>query len=524
MFDVTIKGGTVVDGTGADRFLADLGIIGDRIIAVGNLAESSAGETIDARGLLIAPGFVDVHNHSDGWMLRIPHLTAKTLQGFTTEVLMADGISYAPVDEHTAPSWMFYLRALNGLRLNDYNGWSSIDEYLQQLNGRNVQNAVAHIPYANVRSLACGFGRAGVDDFQMLQIRREIRRGMESGAVGLSTGLDYIVQCHSSTDELVEACTTLKEFGGLYVTHVRYKKGLMTALREAVEIGKRSGNRVHISHLKALSPYTAEEVLGYIDKTARHEVDFTFDVYPYQPGSTMLSYLLPYEVWDDGPLAVLDKLKNREVRNRFRSGLKNYRLDFEHMRIAWVASRDNAIHQGQSVADFISQRRQSPEDALCDLLIEERLAVLCVFDEGDDRLVWPFLQHDLFMVGSDGIFFPDGVVHPRVYGSAGRILGPCVREWKLFSLEAAVHKLSGLPAKRFGLRDRGVIREGAFADVVVFDAERVIDRATYSQPHQSCTGVLQVLVNGVRVIVDGEPSLTLPERLPGRVLRYEILS
>src|SRR5258708_15599495 len=195
MYDILIKNGTVIDGSKAPRFRADVGIQADRIQHVGNLDGAEAQHVIDAQGKIVAPGSVDVHTHSDAWLLKMPHFFPKTSQGFTTEIIMADGISYAPVDSHTAHDWIFYLRCLNGLRLDEYRGWNSIAEYMALLDRRNVQNVATHIPYANVRTLACGFGRQAPDDFQMRQIRAAIAEGMEQGAVGLSTGMDYIAEC-----------------------------------------------------------------------------------------------------------------------------------------------------------------------------------------------------------------------------------------------------------------------------------------------------------------------------------------
>ena len=282
MFDLLIQNGEIIDGTGAARFRGDVGIRAGRIAAVGEVADAEAKEAIDAAGLAVCPGFIDVHNHSDGWMLKEPLQPSKTLQGFTTEVLALDGIGYAPVSDHTWREWFFYLRALDGLRMDEYRGWRSLAEFMQHVESRAGQNAAMHVPYANVRSLFCGFGRHRVDDFQMRSIRRVIREEMEQGAVGVSTGLDYLCQCFSTTDELVEAVSVLKETGGLYATHVRYKKGLYAGLEEAFEIGRRAEVPVHISHLKAPSPGEIDRVLEVID-AARKDVDLSFDVYPYQP-------------------------------------------------------------------------------------------------------------------------------------------------------------------------------------------------------------------------------------------------
>jgi N-acyl-D-aspartate/D-glutamate deacylase len=546
LFDLILSGGTVIDGTGSPPMAADIAITADRIAAIGKLAGASTRQTIDCSGRSVAPGLIDVHNHSDGWMLLNPHQTWKTSQGFTTEVLMADGISYAPVSESNWRQWLHYLRSLNGLTLADYSGWRSLDEYMSLLDGRNVQNAAFHVPYANVRALACGFGRTlPPDDFQMRQIREEIRRGMEAGAVGLSTGLDYIEQHHATTEELVSACTAIAPFGGLYVTHVRYKLGLLPALREAIEIGRRAGVKVHISHLKGSSEQEVQEVLALLDQ-ARRDVDLSFDVYPYQRGSTMLNFLLPYEVWADGPLGVLGRLDRPEIRVRFRAGLDALAVPLDQISIAWAAvpnwegeapaeplaavpnwegealvSNDRAEPlAGLNLAQFVEKSGKPVEEALIDLLIDSNLATLMVVGPHDkDHLVEPLIGHDLAILGSDGIYFPGGHVHPRVFGSAGRWLGPLVRDRKVQSLEASIHKASGKAAARFGLADRSVIRQGAFADLIVFDPETISDRATYDKPQQTCVGVHTVIVNGRTIVTDGG-ALTPPDgQLPGRRLR-----
>lgn len=516
MFDLVIRKGTVVDGTGRDRFPADVAVAGGRIVEVGNLSAARAKAEIDAAGRIVAPGFIDVHNHSDGWLLREGNFAPKTLQGFTTEIIMSDGIGYAPVNAHTARQWLFYLRALDGLRLQDYTGWKTLEEFLATIEGSSAQNVAAHLPYANVRSLACGFRRIGVDDFQMREIQRQIRIGMKAGAVGVSTGLDYIVQCFATTDELVEALSVMAPYDGLYVTHVRYKKGLLPALQEAAEMGRRAGVRVHVSHLKGQSDGEVDKVLEFLDRT-RKEVDISFDVYPYQPGSTMLSYLLPYEVWEEGPLAAAARLQRPEILARFADGLEAYRLPLDRIRIAWVATQENSHLQGMTLASFIEQSGLPAADALADLLIEERFTPLLVFDEGDDRLVEPLLQHDLCMLGSDGIYCEGGLVHPRVYGSAGRMLGPLCRDRKLFSLEQAVQKMSGIPANRFRLPGRGTLEAGQFADIVVFHPDTITDQATYDHPHRPTVGVTDVIVNGTPIVAEG--NVLSPTTTPGLALR-----
>jgi N-acyl-D-amino-acid deacylase len=521
-FDLLIRGGQLIDGTGAPARQGDVGIVGGRIAAVGHLStqETRAAKVIQADRLVVAPGFIDVHTHSDGWLLKQANFLPKTSQGFTTEVLASDGISYAPVTEHNWRDWFLYLRALDALEPEDYREWRSLAEYIALFDRATAQNTAVLAPYANLRVLAAGWRRGPLDDSQRRIVRREVEKTMEAGAIGLSTGLDYIAECFATTGELVDACRAMASWKRPYVTHVRYKIGTLAGVQEAVEIGKRAGVPVHISHLKAGTAQLAEQILDYVDRVAINEVDFTFDIYPYLAGSTMLNYLLPYEVWEDGPSAAIDKLGDPGVRERFALALACYDLPPEQVRIAWIPGETGSKHVGKSLADFARDARRPLAEALADLLQRERLAGLSILEAADDRLVEPFLRHSKFMLGSDGIWFPDGQVHPRVYGSASRMLGPLVRDRKLFSLEEAVRRMTSVAAERFGLADRGLVREGAFADLVVFDPQRVGDRASYQDPHQLSVGIDHVVVGGVEVIAGGTPADDLGRELPGRALRY----
>lgn len=518
MFDLLITGAEVVDGSAdAKRFRADIAISEDKISAIGDLQSAESRAELDARGKIVAPGFIDVHNHSDGWLLKYPNFSVKTCQGFTTEVLMSDGISYAPVNGQTNPEWMHYLRPLNGLEQSDYRGWQSIADYMELIDQNTAQNVAAQIPYANLRTIACGFGSAAPNTSQREQIQRLVREGMEQGAAGLSTGLEYLSESFAQTEELVSACEPLADYNGLYVTHVRYPIGVVDGVREAVEIGKRAKIAVHISHLKGANPQQAEDLLDYINNVAVNEVDFSFDVYPYAAASTMLHYLLPYEVWVDGPSKVPAKLRDTVVQAGFAESLAE--LNLSEVMLAWLPDGKNKQWQGKYLNEFVQAAGIPAAEALCELLISENLAVLLVFHRGNDQTVHPFLAHDKFMLGSDGIYFPDGFPHPRMFGSAARILGPCVRDAKLFSLEDAVNKMSGYPAKRFGLQARGEIRQGNFADLVVFDASQVCDKATYSDPCATSVGVEHVIVNGELVVQNGQAIDNLTSPLPGRYLK-----
>lgn len=516
-FDTILRGGNVIDGTGSPQVKADIAIENDRIVEIGDLSEATATNVIDVTGLTTAPGFIDTHNHSDGWVTQTTGQECKIAQGITTELLMSDGISYAPVNNHTWREWIHYLHSLDGLTMDQYGGWHSLEQYMEFTAQNSHQNVIMQVPYANVRSLTCGWSRNRVDDVQMRAIQREIRIGMEQGATGVSTGLDYVLQCFSDTDELAEACSVLSEFNGIYVTHVRYKKGLLPAINEAIDICKRAGCRLHISHLKGHDPYPPELVLSTLEDAASDGLEVAFDVYPYQSGSTMLNFLLPYTVWEDGPTGAAQKLADPAFEREFENILADYRLDMDKVVIAWTALSDFKSSWGLTLNDYVESTGKTQGRALLDLLLDNNLAVLCVVDEGDDHHVHPYLQHPMCMFGTDAIEMPEGKVHPRAFGSSARMIGRMVRDEKLFTIEEAVRKMTSFPAEWFGIEKRGQIQKNWYADLVVFNPDTVTDHATYASPRQPSTGIQMSFVNGKVVYQDG--SLVKHEAAPGQYLR-----
>lgn len=520
MFDVAIRDAFIVDGTGSRAFRADLAVKDDRIAAVGNLAEGESSRTVDAGGKWLTPGFIDVHTHMDGWLLKEPLIESKLRQGFTTEVIMSDGISYAPVTPGNAHEWILYLRGLNALTQTDYGGWQSIADYMDLLDGRNAQNALTQIPYANVRVLAQGWSADPLDDYQSLELNLRLEQDMAEGACGLSTGIDYVSQCFAGTDELLEACQPIAAAGGLYATHVRYKKGTLEGLREAVEIGRRSGVKVHISHLKGTTEAERDEILTYVDAVAMQETDFSFDVYPYLPGSTMLNYLLPYRIFEKGPVHALHALRSSSLRASV-DFLARAHMDLSNTIIAWTPSKENSCWQGRSLQEYVDAAPGDPGSALCDFLIEENLGVLLVFHRGEDPLVEDFLKHPAFLLGTDGILQEGGHVHPRQYGSTPRMLSTMV-EKQVLTLEEAVHAMSGRSAARFGIAARGTLQTGNFADMVLINPGKFKERNSYAQPAVFAEGVEELWVNGQSVIANGElmKPLTGPTGYPGRSLKF----
>jgi N-acyl-D-amino-acid deacylase len=333
---------------------------------------------------------------------------------------------------------------------------------------------------------------------------------MGDGACGLSTGLDYVDEAYAGTAELTAVSLGMAPQQGVYVTHVRYARGTLEGLREAVEIGKRAGVPVHISHLKGTSEEETEDLMDYIDLVAINEVDFSFDVYPYMSSSTMLQYLLPMEIWSEGVFPAFAKLADPALRDRFQRRLNQ--MDLNQILIAWLPGRRNNLF-----LEYVEETKRRAADALCDLLIEESMAVLLVFRREENGLESAFIEHDSYMMGSDGIYFPDGITHPRQNGSASRLLGQYVRKKRILTLEDAIWKLSGFAAKRFKLVGRGAVRPNHFADLVIFDADTIADRASFDHPNRLSVGVEWVLVNGVPIIAGGQVQA---DTTPGRYLRY----
>ncbi len=519
MYDYVIQGGTLVDGTGCPAYQADLAIAGDRIAHIGAVPADEGRQVINARGCWVTPGFIDAHTHMDGWLLKTPLIESKLRQGFSTEVIMSDGISYAPVAPDNVHEWIYYLQGLNALQQEDYTGWTSLADYLTLLDGHNAQNVLTQIPYANVRVLSCGWGTRPPDDYQIREIQSHIQQGMAEGACGLSSGLDYIVQCFASTPELSAACAGLASWSGLYATHVRYKKGVVEGVKEAVRIGREAGVKVHISHLKGYNEAERDALLTYIDREAIHEVDFSFDVYPYVPGSTMLNYLLPLEIFQGGPLLALHALNDPRLRRRADYAARTS-MDLAHITIAWVPSKANAGWQGETLQSYVNASSKSVGDALCDFLIEEKLGVLMVQHRGDNSLVEDFIRHPCFVLGTDGIYHPEAHVHPRQYGSTPRMLSTYVQKG-ILSLPEAVHKMTGKTAARFGLYARGQLTPGQFADVVVIKPDDFYERNSFTEPDVMAQGVEHMWVNGQPVIT----ARTLVKReagtYPGRALRFK---
>jgi len=526
MLDAKLQGGRVVDGTGAPAARADVGIQGEAIAAVGDLAREPAGRVIDASGLVIAPGFIDMHSHSDWRLLGNPRAESKIRQGVTTEVVGNCGFSPAPIaDEFRADMRGFALYTPAAM---DF-GWRSMGEYLARYRDRGIAlNVIQLVGHGTLRLAAMGFARRAPTSAEQLAMERLMDEAMRDGAWGLATGLIYAPGSYARTEEIVAIARRAAAARGFYASHIRGEAAtLLDSVREAIRIGREGGLPVQVSHIKAAGrPHWGRvaDALALIDAARAEGQDVMADAYPYIASSTSLRTLLPDWVLEGGVPAMLERLRERTVRDRIRAELTNGSpilargLGWEDIMIAYAPARPDA--QGRRLSQLAAAWSRDPLDAAFDLLMAEEgrgSIILFQLDEGDLRRA---LAHPQVMIGSDGSSLATtgemsaGTPHPRSYGTFPRVLGHYARDEGLLSLEEAVHKMTGLPARRLRLGDRGVVRAGAKADLVAFDPARVTDRATYEAPHQYAAGVDHVLVNGRVVIERGEHT----GALPGRVL------
>lgn len=528
MLDLKIEGATVIDGTGATGSRADVGIRDDLVTAVGDLSREAAGRTVNAAGRVVAPGFIDMHSHSDWRLWANRRAESKIRQGVTTEVVGNCGFSPAPVcAEHLDDlrAFALYLTPRMGF------GWRSVAEYLDAFDHEGAAlNVVQLVGHGTLRIAAMGFARRPATADELTRMQRWLGEAIEDGAWGLSTGLIYAPGSFAATEEIVAVARAARG-RGVYASHVRGEGDtLLEAVGEAIRVGRDAELPVQISHVKAAGRPNwgkVRHVLALIDAACADGLDVMGDVYPYTASSTTLRTLLPDWVLDGGIDAMLGRFADPETRVRIRREVESpdngqslvARVGWENVMVAHAPCRKEA--EGRRISEVARERGVDPLDAALELIADEHGKGQVILFQLDERDLRTALAHPRIMIGSDGSALAPygelgtGKPHPRSYGTFPRVLGEYAREQRVLGLPEAVHKMTGLPARRLGLKDRGVLRTGARADLVVFDPRRVSDRATFQDPHRYATGIDHVLVNGRFVVRDGEHTGSLP----GRVLR-----
>lgn len=523
-YDLLIENGTVVDGSGAAGFVAAVGVRKGRL----GLAprEIEARRRIDATGLVVAPGFIDLHSHSGLMIFADPRHEPKVRQGVTTEVIGVDGLSYAPMPTDTDLAALVEMNAgLDGAPVEAPCDWRRVEEYLDRLDTLHPSvNLAFLVGNSALRIGAVGWEEVEASPAQVANMRSMLREAMNEGAIGLSSGLDYPPGAYASTDELAALTAEAARNGGLYHTHVRYPLGdrYLDPFREAIEIGRRGEGPVHITHFYHRQTYPGGPgpMLALVDDARAQGLDVTFDTYPYEWASTGLLIMIPPWVQAGGPGPTKERLAETSVRERIRRELTERGVLFAGQR-AWHDVRLGAFAnpqllrwEGRSLGDVIDERGEDPVDVLCDLLLAEKLGINQVTPGPWSETLRDFVRHPVGMIGTDSTFV-GAKPSPRTYGSYPRILGQFVRDEALLSLEEAVRKMTSAAAARLSLHGRGLIRDGYAADIVIFDPDRVRSNATYDEPRRFPDGIEFVVVNGEVVVDRGVHS----GAQPGRVLR-----
>ncbi|MEV2193770.1 D-aminoacylase [Streptomyces phaeochromogenes] len=537
MMDLVVRDVEVVDGSGGPSYRADVGIEGGRITAVVQEAAAAgclrpvARRVLDAEGLVLSPGFIDMHAHSDLALLRDPDHSAKVAQGVTLEVIGQDGLSYAPVDDRTLAEVRRAITGWNGNGDDIDFTWRSVGEYLDRLDhgfdGEGIAvNAAYLIPQGSVRMLAVGWDDREATPRELDRMRQLVAEGMRQGAVGLSSGLTYTPGMYAKDSELTELCRVVAEYGGYYCPHHRsYGAGALDAYREMVELTREAGCSLHLAHATmnfGVNKGRGPELLALVDDALAGGADISLDTYPYTPGCTTLVAMLPSWASEGGPEAILARLREEGTAEKIRhhmevvgaDGCHGVPIEWDTIEISGVADPALAEYVGRTVQESADSRGEAPWVTARRLLLDDGLGSTILQHVGHEENVQAIMRHRVHTGGSDGILRGDKP-HPRAYGTFPHYLGRYVRELGVLGLEECVAHLTSRPAARLRLPDRGLVREGYRADLVLFDPATVAAGSTFEDPRVLPTGIPYVLIDGRFVVEDGRRT----DVLAGRAVR-----
>jgi len=519
MLDLLIHGGFVIDGTGNPGFYGDVAVEGERVrILRGDTRDVAARRRIDGADRVVCPGFIDMHAHSGLVILAEPRHEPKVRQGITTELIGVDGNSYAPFASHD--DFLKFVQVNSGLDGNPPlpGRWSTVEQYLDMFSERVAVNVVYIVGNSPLRIGALGWDDRTATSAELANMKALLRTAMEEGAFGMSTGLDYPPGSYADTAELTELSREAARLGGIYHTHVRYSLGdrFLDPFREALDIGRGSDIPVHITHFyhRTTSAGGASRMLGLVEDARESGLDVTFDSYPYNLSSTRLLILVPQWAHDGGPERLTAVLRDPAMRERLRRDMAPRASSWGDMWLTNFKKAANHRFEGRSILQVADMLDKDPIDVVCDLIVDEDLEVSYVSAGGNLATLPKFVSHPLSMVGSDALLIGD-YPSPRTYGCFPIILAEFVREERFMALPDAIRKMTSFPAQRLGLPDRGLLRDGFKADVVIFNPRTVKAPATRTQPKQFPIGIDHVIVNG-KVVVDGGRHTGL---LAGRALR-----
>jgi N-acyl-D-amino-acid deacylase len=524
-YDLVIVGGLVYDGLGGPATAADLGLVGGMIKAVGRIPASRGKAVIEAKGLAVAPGFIDVHDHTDLSLLADPRAESAVRQGVTTLISGQCGSSLFPLAESVLEEVRSNAKAQYAVEV-DWRDLKGLQARLEK--GGTAVNFATLSGHGSLRGAAMGFNDRPPQPEEMERMKALLAEDLAAGSFGLSTGLEYTPSGFAAADEIIALCRMVAARGGVYATHMRDEGDrLVEAVEEAIAAARASGASLQISHLKTAFPRNwgkLDEVLGLIERARAEGIDVTADRYPYIAGSTGLDINFPAWARQGTTDEFLARLKDEKLDKRLReyTDERERKLgSWDKVVISGVVGEKNKVYEGLNILQASERAGKQPYEFMRDLIVEERDNVdTVIFMMNEDNLK-RILAHPLVLIGSDssvratGGILAQGKPHPRGFGTFPRVLGKYVREDKLFSLETAVKKITSAAAAKFKLEGRGIVKPGAFADIVVFDPAAIADKATWEDPHQYPTGISHVLVNGRPVIAEGRHT----GAAPGRVLR-----
>ncbi len=527
-YDLVIKDGLIYDGSGGEPFEADVAIVQDWIVAIGKIRSGRGRKVLSAKNLALSPGFIDAHDHSDIGLIVNPKAESVIHQGITTLVSGNCGDSPFPVAEQTYEEERERIKSVYGVDLT----WQDMAGFLSRLGeGGIALNYASLVGHGAVRGAIMGFEDRPPTPQELAKMIGSVEEHIRSGAFGLSTGLEYTPGSFAQPDEIVELCRAAARLGGLYATHMRDEgDGLLESLDESISAARLSGIRLQISHLKAAYPRNwanLGEALDRIERAQSEGIDIYCDRYPYIAAATDLSFYFPTWAKEGTNQDFISRLRDPALD----ASLRIYLADQEKKIGSWdkilissVSSEKNRHLQGKTIVEAAAEFGLGPFDFVRDLLVEERARVgMIAFIMNEDNLI-KVLAHPLVGIGCDGsAVAPYGILglgkpHPRNYGTFPRVLGKYVREEKILPAEEMIKKMTSIPAARFGFGKRGFIREDHFADIVIFDPDTILDRATWVNPHQYPDGIAYVIVNG-QVAVDHNEHTG---RLAGRILKKSV--
>lgn len=527
MYDYIIRNALIMDGTGEPAYEADVAIAGGKIACIGAV-EGDAARVIDGKGLVLAPGFIDMHSHTDTGLFIDPRAESKITQGVTLEVCGNCGFSPAPVLDEAGLEELDNWRK----RYDVEESWSTFGEFMDVFEKRPIGiNFLTLVGHCNIRQSVVGLADREATPDELAKMRELAADAMRTGAFGISTGLIYAPGCFADEAELIEVTKGVTPYGGIYASHIRDERaGLVGAVEEAIAVGRGAGTSVQISHHKACGAINWGKVndsLGVIGEARKEGIDVTADQYPYTASATGLSTLLPNEMHDGGDKALLERIKSRRqellkfLDESSAKGEFGSTGDWANILISGVRTDRNRACEGKTIAEVAAERGLSGSETVLDLLVEEETGVSMVSFGMCEEDIETVMRSMNAMFGSDASarsltgLLSRGKPHPRAFGTFTRVLAHYVRERKVVPLETAIRKMAALPAKKLGIADRGTIMTGNWADIVVFDADRVKDTATYGTPHQNSVGIEYVFVNGKLTVERGD----LTGELAGQVLR-----